>query len=195
MFRLAMPYPAVDFYLVVDLEATCCDDRSIPHGKREIIEIGAVMVNRDFQVESEFQSFVRPVKYPVLTPFCRDLTSITQEIVETAPTYPIAIAAFTEWIAKYPDRVFCAWGDFDRRQIQQECKRHGLINPIQSTCLNLRTLFGRSQSLPGLFNLNQALTMANLTFTGVHHRGIDDARNIAKLLPYCLGLEGISGRS
>jgi inhibitor of KinA sporulation pathway (predicted exonuclease) len=26
-----------------------------------------------------------------------------------------------------------------------------------------------------------------LDLVGTHHRGIDDARNIARLLPYCLG--------
>ncbi len=176
-----------DFYLVVDLEATCCDRKTIPSVKREIIEIGAVMLNRELEVVSEFQRFVKPVVYPQLTPFCTALTSITQEMVDKAPSYGEAIGDFSQWVADYPKFVFCAWGDFDRRQIRYECKRHGLSNPIQTTCLNLRTMFGRSQDLPGLFNLNESLKMANLEFTGVHHRGIDDARNIAKLLPFCLG--------
>ncbi len=176
-----------DFYLVVDLEATCCDRKTIPHVKREIIEIGAVMLDAEFVVESEFQRFVKPISNPQLTSFCTELTSITQEIVDAAPSYGEAIGDFSQWVGQYPRFVFCAWGDFDRRQIQLECKRHGLTNPIQTTCLNLRTMFGRSQDLPGLFSLNESLKMANLEFTGVHHRGIDDARNIAKLLPFCLG--------
>ena len=31
-----------DYYLVIDLEATCCDQGTIPFGRMEIIEIGAV---------------------------------------------------------------------------------------------------------------------------------------------------------
>ncbi len=184
-----------DFYLVVDLEATCCDRRTLPYVKREIIEIGAVMLNRDLQVVSEFQRFVKPTIDSQLTPFCMQLTSITQEIVDDAPNYPEAIGDFSQWVAAYPKFVFCAWGDFDRRQIRYECKRHGLVNPIQTTCLNLRTMFGRSQDLPGLFNLNESLKMANLEFTGVPHRGIDDARNIAKLLPFCLGYQRLDRAS
>lgn len=182
-----MPYPLFDFYLVLDLEATCCDRTIRPYVQREIIEIGAVMLNREFQVVSEFQRFVKPELSPQLTPFCTELTSITQDIVDVAPSYAEAIGDFSQWIEAYPKFVFCAWGDFDRRQIRYECKRYGLANPIQTTCLNLRTMFGRSQDLPGLFNLNDSLKMANLEFTGVHHRGMDDARNIAKLLPFCLG--------
>ena len=45
----------------------------------EIIEIGAVMQSsRTFAIESEFQTFVRPVRRPVLTDFCTELTGITQ---------------------------------------------------------------------------------------------------------------------
>jgi 3'-5' exoribonuclease 1 len=31
------------------------------------------------------------------------------------------------------------------------------------------------------------LELTSLPLEGTHHRGIDDARNIAKLLPYILG--------
>jgi inhibitor of KinA sporulation pathway (predicted exonuclease) len=190
-----MPYPLFDYYLVLDLEATCCDRKLRPYVKREIIEIGAVMINSMFQSVSEFQRFVKPSFNPDLTPFCTELTSITQEMVDVAPSYDVAIGEFSQWIAAYPGFVFCAWGDFDRRQIRYECKRHGLPNPIQTTCLNLRTMFDRSQELPGLFNLGESMKMANLELTGVQHRGIDDARNIAKLLPFCLGHRRIDRRS
>ena len=33
-----------DYYLVLDLEATCCDKGTIKRHQMEIIEIGAVMV-------------------------------------------------------------------------------------------------------------------------------------------------------
>ncbi|MOA69379.1 hypothetical protein D3C78_1975310 [compost metagenome] len=34
--------------------------------------------------------------------------------------------------------------------------------------------------------LNRALEMSGLTFLGTQHRGLDDARNIARLLPATL---------
>jgi len=34
------------YFLIVDLEATCSDDGTIPSQEMEIIEIGAVMLNR-----------------------------------------------------------------------------------------------------------------------------------------------------
>ena len=45
------------YYLIIDLEATCSDDGSIPESEIEIIEIGAVMQNSiTFEIQSEFQT-------------------------------------------------------------------------------------------------------------------------------------------
>jgi inhibitor of KinA sporulation pathway (predicted exonuclease) len=54
--------------LVVDLEATCCDLKSIPRHQMETIEIGAVMVNAaNLEIVAEFQTFIRKLgKNPVV---------------------------------------------------------------------------------------------------------------------------------
>ena len=187
-----MTYPFCNYYLIVDLEATCCDRKGIPNSKREIIEIGAVMVDRALNTISEFQTFVRPVRFPILTSFCTTLTTINQTDVDAAPIYSEAIAAFQTWTQDYPEFVFCAWGDFDRRQIRQDCKFHQVPSPINVTCLNLKTMFARSQNLPGTYGMSQALELAHIPLVGTPHRGIDDARNIAKLLPYSLGHHALS---
>jgi putative RNA 2'-phosphotransferase len=84
-----------DYFLVVDLEATCCDDQSIKSNQTEMIEIGAVMVEaKSLNAIAQFQTFIKPVRFPILTDFCRRLTSITQVEVDQAPTYPDAIAPF-----------------------------------------------------------------------------------------------------
>ena len=70
-------------YIIVDLEATCWENRS--DGKNEIIEIGAVKVNDDQEIVSEYQQFVKPLKNPILSEFCKELTSIQQTDVENAP--------------------------------------------------------------------------------------------------------------
>jgi inhibitor of KinA sporulation pathway (predicted exonuclease) len=77
-----------DYYLIVDVEATCSNDGVVPRHEMEIIEVGAVMQSsRTFEIESEFRTFIRPVRHPVLTDFCTDLTGITQENVAGAPSY------------------------------------------------------------------------------------------------------------
>ena len=81
-----------NYYLVVDLEATCCDRGNIRKEEMEIIEIGAVMVHSEsLSIVDEFQSFIKPIRHPILTEFCKSLTSIAQAQVDRAPTYTISL--------------------------------------------------------------------------------------------------------
>ncbi|MEM6997030.1 MAG: 3'-5' exonuclease, partial [Myxococcota bacterium] len=71
-----------DYYLVIDLEATCDDAGAVPKHESEIIEIGAVLADAFTLAPcEEFQTFVRPVRHPTLTEFCVGLTHITQDHV------------------------------------------------------------------------------------------------------------------
>lgn len=182
-----------NYYLVVDLEATCCDRDSIRRNHMEIIEIGAVMVEAEnLKIVDEFQSFIKPMRHPILTEFCKSLTSIAQAQVDAAPTYPEAIALLKKWLSGYSNGVFGSWGDYDRKQFQQDSNFHKVPFPIAYPHVNLKQLFTDNQGLPKRYGMAQALEIAGLPLEGTHHRGIDDARNIAKLLPYILDRKQIS---
>lgn len=83
--------------------------------------------------------------------------------------------------------MFGSWGDYDRKQFQQDSKFHKVPFPIAYPHVNLKQLFSETQGLPKRYGMAEALQIAGLPLQGTHHRGIDDARNIAKLLPYILG--------
>ena len=153
----------------------------------EIIEFGAVMSDADFRVIDEFQRFVKPVRHPVLTRFCTELTSIRQQDVDGAPTFPDCAAAFEAWLHRHSGFAFCSWGDYDRNQLQQDCDFHRIPNPVSAPHLNVKRLFSERQSLGRTYGLAGAIEKTGLGFSGTHHRGIDDARNIARLLPYVFG--------
>jgi 3'-5' exoribonuclease 1 len=136
-------------FLVIDLEATCCNDDSFPRTEMEAIEIGAVIVcPTTFQPIDELQSFIRPVRNPLLTDFCCDLTGISQQQVDAAPLFPIALQSLID--------------------------QH----------VNLKAKFASMNGQRKKLGVFAALRSVGLTFSGSHHRGIDDARNIACLLPY-----------
>lgn len=182
-----------DYYLVLDLEATCCDQETIKRYQMEIIEIGAVMVAaQNLNVIDEFQTFIKPVRHPALTQFCKSLTSITQEQVDQAPGYVEAIALLKQWLSNYPNAVFGSWGDYDRNQFKQDSKFHNVPFPIAYPHVNLKQLFSETQGLPKRYGMAEALQLAGIELEGTHHRGIDDARNIAKLLPFILGRQQLN---
>jgi inhibitor of KinA sporulation pathway (predicted exonuclease) len=181
-------------YLVIDLEATC-DDReagngrgAVPPNEMEIIEIGAVLADAEsLDPVDEFQTFIQPVRHPVLTPFCTKLTSIRQEDVRNARGFREAIADLERFIDGR-DALFCSWGDYDRKQFEQDARFHHVNLPFGGRHLNLKKKFTEQLGEEKRYGMAGALARVGLPLVGTHHRGIDDARNIARLLPWCLGV-------
>lgn len=181
-------------YLVVDLEATCDADGRIPREETEIIEIGAVLVEAStMKTIRELQTFVRPMRHPKLTPFCTELTTITQADVDAAPRFPAAMAKLEDFLGP-TNALFCSWGNYDRNQLERDARRHGARLPLGKDHWNLKAAFAKTFLDGRECGVGQALRRLGLSFQGTHHRGIDDARNIARLLPYVLGLEAPRGR-
>ncbi|UQA57498.1 3'-5' exonuclease [Polyangium aurulentum] len=173
-------------FLVIDLEATCDDQGTIPEKIMEIIEIGAVLVEEStLSPVGEFQTFVRPVIRPKLTAFCTALTTIRQADVDAAPTFPEAIEALARFQGEH-NALFCSWGDYDRKQFEIDAARWGVPLPLKGH-MNLKKRFSAALGETTRYGMSSALERVGLPLTGTHHRGIDDARNIAKLLPYLLG--------
>jgi GrpB-like predicted nucleotidyltransferase (UPF0157 family)/inhibitor of KinA sporulation pathway (predicted exonuclease) len=172
--------PAGCGYVIVDLEATCWKEGSRPD-RMEIIEIGAVRLDpKTKEVVDEFSRFVRPTEEPRLSEFCRQLTSITQEQVDNARAFPEVLREFCDWVGDAPHR-FCSWGAYDLKQFLVDCARHGVERPAWlEPHLNLRRMFSVEKEVPQC-TMVQALEILDLPLEGTHHRGIDDARNIAKI--------------
>jgi inhibitor of KinA sporulation pathway (predicted exonuclease) len=178
-----------DYYLIVDVEATCSDDGVVPRQQMEIIEIGAVLQSsQTFEIESEFQTFIQPVRHPELTEFCTRLTGITQENVAGAPPFREALDAMKQWMYSFGDSLFCSWGDYDRHQFLQDCDFHHVGYPFRSGHLNLKAEFSRALGHKKKLDIAEAVRHLGMDFEGTHHRGLDDARNIARIVRrVCIG--------
>jgi inhibitor of KinA sporulation pathway (predicted exonuclease) len=166
--------------VVVDVEATCWATAR-PRNRMEIIEIGAVRLTEHLEVVDEFSCFVRPVVEPTLSEFCTELTSITQHDVDQAPIFSAAFPELMIWIGREPTWL-CSWGAYDVGQFQSDCRRHGLPFPdwFESRHINLKTEFAAWRNLRRC-GMARALEILGLPLDGTHHRGIDDARNIARI--------------
>ena len=167
-------------YVIVDIEATCWENQRAKN-RAEIIEIGAVhLAAAQGPLDDEFARFVRPVAEPVLSDFCTRLTSIQQADVEGADEFPIVFGEFVDWIgaARF---VLCSWGDYDVHQFRADCERHGVEFPASfERHLNLKRVFADVMGTRDR-GMADALRLLGLPLRGTHHRGIDDARNIAEI--------------
>ena len=165
-------------YIVFDLEATCWDQ----HNKKdnETIEIGAVMINENKEIESTFEQFVKPIKYPVLSNFCKELTSINQNEVDNAPYFSEAKERFLNWI-NTEEYILCSWGFYDKKQFESDCKIHSLDVNWFKNHISIKHQYTEIKQLKRGLGMKRALSNEGLELDGTHHRGIDDAKNIAKI--------------
>jgi len=167
-------------YIIVDLEATCWENKDHKN-IHEIIEIGAVFINEDKEIESEFNAFIKPSVNPILSTFCTELTSITQNNVDGAETFDKVIDRFKAWININEDFILCSWGFYDRRQFEADCKLHNVKADWLKKHISLKHQYADIKKLSRPVGMGGALKMEKLKLDGIHHRGIDDAKNIAKI--------------
>jgi 3'-5' exoribonuclease 1 len=167
-------------YIIFDLEATCWDgwDKS----QNETIEIGAVKVNDKKEIVSEFARFVKPLKHPILSDFCKNLTSIRQEDIDKARHFNEVIDEFKNWIGcDHEQYLLCSWGFYDRKQFESDCQIFQLDVAWVSRHISLKHQHGQIRNLQRAIGMKNALELEGLKLDGTHHRGIDHARNIAKV--------------
>ncbi|KDD67366.1 exonuclease [Pseudomonas mandelii PD30] len=175
-------------WLVIDLEATT-DEGGWPVTEMEIIEIGATLVDRKGRELDAFQCFVQPLRRPLLTPFCRQLTRITQANIDSAQPLSEVWASFEQWLGQHHSHLegWASWGDYDRKQLIQEWERLQLDSALSRVPhMNLKQRFAKARRLERPLGLNAALQLAGMQFSGQQHRALEDARNTARLLPLVL---------
>ncbi|WP_028455992.1 3'-5' exonuclease [Chitinilyticum litopenaei] len=175
--------------LVIDLEATCSNDGAIPAHAMEVIEIGACWAEADGRVIDQFRSFVRPIERPVLTEFCAQLTGIRQQDVDSAPNFAEVCLAWRAFAAQHAqaESVWLSWGAYDRKQIDLEIARHGIAHPLPLPHINAKKQFAKLQRVGKEVGMSRALSLCGLELEGAHHRALDDALNIARMLPWITG--------
>jgi inhibitor of KinA sporulation pathway (predicted exonuclease) len=169
--------------LVIDLECTCEENQARDYGdtRQEVIEIGTVLVNtKTLEIEKEEAILVEP--FTEITPFCTKLTTLTLEQIRAAnaPRFKEACVHLERaWLSR--ERSWVSWGDFDRRQLERQCRREKAPYPMNATHTNLRAMFAYTFGLSERKGMAEALKFLGLPLDGTHHRGIDDARNIARI--------------
>jgi 3'-5' exoribonuclease 1 len=183
-----------EFYAVFDVEATCERNVDKPFEyPNEIIEWPVVLFDgRTHEVVAEFQSYVKPTSQPILSDFCKELTGIAQETVDSAPPFTKVLANFEQWLShfddtgpKFENTVFITDGPWDLRDfVEKQCRISSIKRPkyLYAWC-DLRTVFADWKKTSRL-NIDGMLAALNLRFEGRPHSGIDDARNIALIVQH-----------
>jgi len=167
-------------YIIFDLEATCWKEQG--KHKSEIIEIGALKINDNQIVIDEFNCFVKPIIHPILSDFCKNLTSINQADIDNSELFPETINKFMQWIGVGNEEyLLCSWGFYDQKQLIADCNLHKLDFKWVNKHISLKHQYAKIKKLERPVGLGSTIIAEGMKFEGTAHRGIDDARNIARI--------------
>ena len=164
----------------VDLEATCDEvganeslrPLAVVPEQMKTIEIGLVVIDLEtLKVIDEFQRFVRPQINPILTDFCKKLTSIQQADVDSAGTYVEVGQELEAFITHYPNAAWASWGDYDARQLERDAGFAACPSLLEGL-----PHFNARKWHAGLYDnrpksLKQTVESLDLAWLGTYHRG------------------------
>jgi inhibitor of KinA sporulation pathway (predicted exonuclease) len=168
---------------IIDLESTCWDKNSsdVPEGEvSEIIEIGITVLDLDaLETTAKHSILVRPTRSRV-SDFCTQLTTLTQAQVDAGISFEAACQQLRKEFHS-DSRGWASWGFYDRNMFVQQCEIRQIHYPFSSRHLNLKEAFSKAIGSKKRFGMNQALERLGIPLEGTHHRGDDDAWNIAQI--------------
>ncbi|XP_064624936.1 ERI1 exoribonuclease 3-like isoform X1 [Lineus longissimus] len=179
-----------DYFLVLDFEATCQkNERLIP---QEIIEFPVLKVNaQTFEVEDQFHQYVQPRVNKMLTPFCTELTGIVQDMVDGQQHVEDVLKDFDAWMVAHSfgdggqkTSAFVTCGDWDLKTMLPSQEQYFNLNVAKyfRRWVNIKRVFADTMKHYPKRDMMGMLKDLKLEHQGRHHSGIDDCKNIARIL-------------
>ena len=172
-------------YAVVDLEMC-----KVPFSKRtnknmcarEVIQIGAVLLNEALEIVDKFSTYVAP-QFGWIDDEINRLTGIRNEDVINAPKFAEAFEAFLSWLPI--DTKLVSWSNNDEAQIRKElsCKSIEVsgVDELFDSWIDCQKTFGEKVKSERCFRLSEALVAADIIYEDGAHDGLVDAYNTALL--------------
>jgi len=172
--------------IIIDLEASCWNGKVPADQVNEIIEIGVCFLDTGSGKISQQQGIlVKPTRSEI-SEFCTELTTITSELLDKeGMTFE---EACTKLHLEYDPKQYtwASYGQYDINMLKSQCEIRNVEYPMGANHINVKTLFTEVKGLKKKVGMKGALGILNIPLDGTHHRGVDDAGNIAKILHWCL---------
>jgi inhibitor of KinA sporulation pathway (predicted exonuclease) len=176
----------LDNLIVVDVEATCWKKNPPPGEEQEVIEVGICLLEVSSGNLLEKESILVKPERSRVSEFCTKLTTLTQAQVDEGVSFAKACALLQDKYIAH-QRVWASYGEFDKNIFTKQCQYRQVSYPFSNRHLNVKTLFAVMNGLEREVGMARALALLNLPLEGTHHRGGDDAWNIARILSQLIG--------
>lgn len=174
-------------YIVLDLEwnqpyTPKAAVKRPAHLRGEIIQIGAVKLDRQLHQLDTFKMLVKPKYYRRMHKRVSRLTRITDEDLQYGFPFRQAIAFFRAWCS--PQSVFLTWGDNDAEILRAELAVYALSAAWLPEIYDIQRIFGRQVAKERRqYSLPHALALIGESAYPTHD-ALYDAINAARVLPH-----------
>lgn len=183
-------------YVVIDLEwnqamsSKSSIFNKLPiHLRGEIIEIGAVKLDQNFQPSDEFTVDVKPVYFKRMHYKVKKLTGFDAERLSHGIAFEDAFEQFREWCGE--DVTFLTWGYDDQGIMEQNIIIHDLDWDWIHEWINLQLIYNnQTDGDKNQKSLSTAMEHFGIEQTRVAHDALGDAYNTALI---CTHLDIRSG--
>ncbi|AZA73788.1 3'-5' exonuclease [Chryseobacterium indoltheticum] len=179
--------------VIFDLEGSCKTFGQNEINDTNIIEIGAVKLDKKtFEIKDEFSILIKPKHFPIL-PEITAITNISNKMVENKKYFDIAILEFLDWYGEKNKSTLAGWGlYYDLPLLRKEFSHFGFDynkyfvgGGFDIRALGVYWLAKNNISTSGI-SLKRVLEKMNLTEDFKFHRALDDAKATALILQQIL---------
>lgn len=173
-------------YIVLDLEwnqSSTGKENTVQDLPFEIVEIGAVKLNSDRKMISEFSKLVKPQVYKTLHHITGTLIHLQMQQLESGDPFPEVYESFKTWYGSEP--LFCTWGPLDLTELQRNIRYYNLPNLSSGpfAFLDVQKLFSIAfEDAQSRRNLEYAIDFLNIEKDIPFHRAFSDAYYTSKIL-------------
>ncbi|MBQ7581917.1 MAG: exonuclease domain-containing protein, partial [Lachnospiraceae bacterium] len=111
-------------YIVLDLEwnqSSGKNDYELPF---EIVEIGAVKLNRRFEIVDRFEQLIKPQIYRSMHFMTSRIIHLEKEELDKGRPFPEVMQEFLKWCGR--NYIFCIWGTLDLTELQKNMCYYGM---------------------------------------------------------------------
>lgn len=143
----------------------------------EIIQIGAIKLNENFETIQTFNRLIKPHIYTTLNPFVENLTGITINDLNCSKPFKNVYEEFINFIQGHKS-IMCVWGLADIKELFRNIKYHNLdITIIPKEYINLQQYASKYLKCPkGIhIGLNKAVDLLNIPLDSKFHNAFADA--------------------
>ena len=143
----------------------------------EIIQIGALKLDENFNTVSTLDLLVKPEVYPVLNPYVKELTGITMEELDSGKSFKEMYKEFIEFI-KADRSVLCVWGVADIKELFRNMEYHELNTSLVPTeYINIQACASKVFDCQRGINigLGPAAKLLNIPIKSEFHNAFNDA--------------------